>query len=248
MEKKIKANKNKIVGLMVCLGLACSSVTLTGCGTGGSQSEDDGCSENVKSSRMYEPGVKKPVIYIYSDEDNTPVDVSVELTDEVIGCVYPQNDNKLGEKSASWSVIANKDGTLKDTESGRELYSLYWESNRPVDKNYNIKTGYCIPGSDTGEFLYHMLEMQGLTDKEAEEFIIYWLPQMQNNKYNIISFDTTDYTKEAKLNISEDVDTLIRVNMTFKASDEPVELEPETYEPIERTGFTVVEWGGTEIK
>lgn len=246
MKNKIKAAK--IASILLCLCLACSSVALTGCSTNSTNTDDDNCSENVENSRMYEPGEKKPVIYIYSDKDNTPVDVSVELTDEVIGSVYPQNDNKLGDKSASWSVIANKDGTLKDTESGRELYSLYWESNRPVDKTYDIKTGYCIPGSDTEEFLYHMLKIQGLTDKEAEEFIIYWLPEMQNNKYNIISFDTTDYTKGAKLNISEDVDTLIRVNMTFKASDEPVELEPETYEPVERTGFTVVEWGGTEVE
>lgn len=31
------------------------------------------------------------------------------------------------------------------------------------------------------------------------------------------------------------------------SSDEYVDIAPQTFEPIERKGFTVVEWGGTFI-
>ena len=71
---------------------------------------------------------------------------------------------------------------------------------------------------------------------------------MQYNKYNLISFDNTLYNKETSLEVSENVDTMLRVNMRFKPSDKYVELEQETYETPDRNGFTVVEWGGTELK
>lgn len=188
----------------------------------------------------------KPVIYIYAKEDNTPVDISIKLNSGKIYSLYPQNQNTLGDNEASWSVLANKDGTLVDIESNKELYCLYWEG---IGVNVqDIKTGYCIAGKDTEEFLYNALKSQGLTDIEAEEFIIFWLPKMQYNKYNLISFDSTLYNKETSLEISENVDTMIRINMRFKSSDEYVELEPETYKTPDRNGFTVVEWGGTELK
>ena len=52
----------------------------------------------------------------------------------------------------------------------------------------------------------------------------------------------------AKLEISPVPDTLIRVFMTFKPLDQPVDIEPQTLTAPERTGFTVVEWGGSEVK
>ena len=53
------------------------------------------------------------------------------------------------------------------------------------------------------------LAQLGLNEREAEEFIIYWLPKMQNNPYSLSP-----------------------------------QLLPEA--PA-RNGFTVVEWGGSEI-
>ena len=34
----------------------------------------------------------------------------------------------------------------------------------------------------------------------------------------------------------------------FKGLDEPIEVEEQRLDPAARAGFTVVEWGGTEIK
>ena len=35
--------------------------------------------------------------------------------------------------------------------------------------------------------------------------------------------------------------------MTFKPLDKPVDIEPQTLTAPDRTGFTVVEWGGSVV-
>ena len=103
-------------------------------------------------------------------------------------------------------------------------------------------------GSDTAQFLETALEKLGLNRREANEFIVYWLPQMEQNPYNIISFQTDVYTDAAKLEIEPAPDTIIRVFMTWQASDAFADIpEQELSAPV-RTGFTAVEWGGTEIR
>ncbi|HIY21422.1 MAG TPA: hypothetical protein H9841_05935 [Candidatus Flavonifractor merdigallinarum] len=70
---------------------------------------------------------------------------------------------------------------------------------------------------------------------------------MEENPYNLLSFQTTAYTDGAELTIDPAPDTLIRVFLAWKGLEKPVEVEPQTLTAPERTGFTVVEWGGTEV-
>ena len=88
----------------------------------------------------------------------------------------------------------------------------------------------------------------GLNTKEANEFIVYWLPLMQENPYNVISFQTDRYTDSVKLDITPAPDSLLRVYMTYYAANEAIEIEPQSFESFERQGFTVVEWGGGIIE
>ena len=92
------------------------------------------------------------------------------------------------------------------------------------------------------------LAQLGLTRKEANEFIVYWLPLMEDNPYNLICFQGSAYTDAAKLDISPAPDTVIRVFMTWQALDAPRQIEPQPLTAPVRSGFTVVEWGGSEIK
>ena len=71
---------------------------------------------------------------------------------------------------------------------------------------------------------------------------------MEQNPYNVITFKTDVYNKVAELDINPVPDTLIRVFMVWKGVDGPVDLIPEQLSAPERQGFTVVEWGGAEIK
>ena len=106
-------------------------------------------------------------------------------------------------------------------------------------------------GEDTAKFLEDALRQLGLSDKEADDFITYWLPEMEKNKYNVITFQTSAYEDVASLNIAPKPDTVIRVNMLWYSSDIQISIRPQeltTLNPSERKGFTVVEWGGEEYK
>ena len=70
---------------------------------------------------------------------------------------------------------------------------------------------------------------------------------MEGNPYNLISFQTDTYTDAAELTIAPAPDTLIRVFMAWKGLDQPVGIEPQALTAPVRTGFTAVEWGGTEV-
>lgn len=50
------------------------------------------------------------------------------------------------------------------------------------------------------------------------------------------------------LEINPKPDMLIRVLMTFKELDRPIEVEEQKLETPERNEFVTIEWGGTEIK
>ena len=87
----------------------------------------------------------------------------------------------------------------------------------------------------------------GLIPREYNEFIVYWLPRMQNNAYNLICFQAQTYADQAVLQIDPKPDSLLRVFMAWKPLGESVEIEPQQFEPFVRSGFTAVEWGGTQI-
>ena len=178
----------------------------------------------------------KPVIYLYPE---TPTEVSVKLTlDGKLTCTYPSYDK-------GWdNFTAHPDGTLVFPD-GKQYYCLYWEGIQNMDCDFT--RGFCVKGEDTAAFLEWALAEQGLTPREANEFIIYWLPRMEGNPYNVISFQTEAYTEGAVLEIDPNPDSLLRVFMAWYPSDEAVEMEAQSFTPFERVGFTVVEWGGCEL-
>ena len=61
-------------------------------------------------------------------------------------------------------------------------------------------------------------------------------------------FETIDeINKNMPLEITPTPDTLIRVMMEFKGINSYKELPEQQLEAVERKGFVVVEWGGTEL-
>lgn len=180
----------------------------------------------------------KPIIYLYPQE-TTRITVKLGNPDKVT-CSYPQYNGN------GWDVIANPDGNLVDNKTGKNLYSLYWEGKGSA--KINMSEGFIVKGKDVAKFLEEKLQILGLTEREMEEFIIYWLPKMENNKYNYIRFATLEEINEyMPLEFSKKPDTLIRVLMQFKKIEEPIEVKEQKLTPIIREGFIAVEWGGTEI-
>lgn len=198
--------------------------------------EADLVSISVSDFQPQEGACYKPVIYLYPQEI-TPVSANLPLNG-LLTCTYPNYQN-------GWRVTAQPDGTLTDN-SGVTYNYLYWEGT--VNTQWDLSEGFCIAGCDTAAFLEDALNQLGLNRKEANEFIVYWLPLMQNNPYNIISFQSDAYTDAAPLEITPSPDTMIRVFMTWQAADEYTQIPPQVLTAPERKGFTVIEWGGTEIK
>lgn len=200
-------------------------------GTSSDSSSDDSCTSYVYGT------VAKPVIYLYPEE-STEVNVKLSFNGE-LDCTYPQYSEN------GWTVTANPDGTLV-TADGREYSYLFWDGTSNVD--YDMSKGFVVKGEDTEAFLQEKLEYMGLTPREYNEFIVYWLPLMQDNEYNLIAFQGEEYTDNAELEITPAPDSVLRVFMTFRALDAPVEVEEQQLDTFERSGFTVIEWGGTELR
>ena len=178
-------------------------------------------------------GVKKPVIYLYPTE-KTQVSVSLEF-DGRLTCTYPEYDD-------GWNVTAYPDGTLINQADGKEYSYLYWEGI--TDAQYDLSKGFVVKGEDTADFLQDKLSEIGLTPTEYNEFIVYWLPLMQDNTYNLITFQGEEYTDTAVLHISPEPDSMLRVFMAYKPLTQYQEIEEQVFPSFERKGFVVVEWGG----
>ena len=179
---------------------------------------------------------EKPVIYLYP-ETETRVTVKLDLSGELT-CTYPDYDG-------GWTVTAAPDGTLTD-EHGQTYNYLYWEGEGT--EAYDFSKGFCVAGSDTAAFLEDALDRLGLTRREANEFLVYWLPRMQDNSYNLIAFQQEAYTESAKLTVSPRPDSVLRVFMAWKPLARPVDVPAQTLPGFERRGFTLVEWGGAEVR
>ena len=180
----------------------------------------------------------KPVLYLYP-EQKTDVTVKLKLKNSKFSCTYP-------DYNKGWKVTAYPNGTLINQADKKEYSYLYWELSGNMQ--FDFSKGFLVAGKDTAAFLQKTLSQMGLTPKEYNEFIVYWLPRMQNNPYNLISFQTKAYTDNVKLDISPKPDSVLRVAMAYKPLDKPVNVKPQTFPTFERKGFTVVEWGGEEVR
>ena len=186
---------------------------------------------------------EKPILYLYPTADTN---VTVKLgKPEELTVSYPTYDANTG-----WRVLAKSSGELVDLQTGRNLYALYYESALSDDWFKVEDDGFIVRREDVTSFLEDKLARLGLNEREAEEFIVYWLPRLSEHNYNYIRFATMDEINKAMpLDINPTPDTTIRVLMTYKGLDEPLDNITEQQLPTTptRAGFTVVEWGGSEI-
>ena len=106
-----------------------------------------------KSSNSFFGTSYKPIIYLYLNS-NTNVNVKLGNPEKLL-CLYPLYKEK------GWEVMAEHDGMLTYLESGRKLYSLYYESENIVDFNIE-EDGFVVKGEDISSFLEEKLEILGL--------------------------------------------------------------------------------------
>ena len=206
------------------------------------------------------PNAKKPVIYVYNTTGKTEIHLTLNNTEtSTMEVEYPKHD-ELVNNTYIWNVQSSMDGKLK-TEDNEEYNYIFWEASIDKLNQQEFKDGFCIKGENTEKFLKESLKELNLTPTEYNDFIVYWLPQMQNNNYNIIRFcgidetDTDDtYLKETQLavyNNDQIIENQLRIMMIWYSSDEPIEIKEQNLKDfaIVRDNITptVIEWGGTQI-
>ncbi|MCL2634596.1 MAG: hypothetical protein FWD34_08810 [Oscillospiraceae bacterium] len=180
----------------------------------------------------------KPVIYLYP-EDVTDIKVLISFPNGGhFTATYPDYGN-------GWNVTAYPDGTLINHADGHEYSYLYWAGKGYPMWEFN--EGFVVKGKDTAKFLQEKLSYLGMIPKEYNEFIVYWLPLMQNNEYNLITFQTDLYEESALMLVSPTPDSMLRVFMAYKPLDNYIDIPEQELEPFERHGFAVIEWGGTTV-
>ena len=179
-------------------------------------------------------GIAKPVLYLYPEVDT---DVTVSFSNpEILDTTYPKFNGY-------WNVKASPNGDLLDKDN-KYYYALYWDEKK-VHK-IDFSEGFYVEKEDAIEFLEEKMSYIGLSDKERNEFIMYWLPILEKNEKSLVYFELTEERESYnKLLISPQPDSMLRVVIHIKKVDEKVKIKKQSLNKFKRKGFSVVEWGGT---
>ena len=191
---------------------------------------------NIQKESTIHMVLKKPVIYVYPEKP-MEVSVSINITKGKFSVVYP----KFNEGNNSWKIKANPNGDIEI--NNRKYPYLFYECDSYF--NQETKEGFIVDENNAEDFLEEKLKFLGLNDKEKTDFITFWLPVLLKNKLSLCSFQSKEFFEHIPMNVSPKPDTLIRIFLTIKKIDAPIEVKEQKLERHERKGFTVVEWGGS---
>ena len=179
----------------------------------------------------------KPVIYLYPKET---MDISVHLNfkNSKFTTIYPKfNDEN------TWKVKAKPNGDI--LINGKTYPYLFWEA-----ESYNphyTNEGFIVSEDNAEEFLEEKLNILGLNEKEKTDFITFWLPVLLKNKLSLCSFQTEKFFENMELNVTPKPDSMIRIFLVIKKLDTPINVKEQKLVSVERKGYTVVEWGGSNF-
>ena len=193
---------------------------------------------NIQKESTLHLTLRKPIIYLYP-EKSMKISVNLNISEAKFTAVYP----KFNEKNNTWNVEGNPNGDIKIEN---KIYPyLYYECDSYFTQETN--EGFVVEDKNAINFLEEKLKILGLNDKEMTDFITFWLPTLLSNKVSLCTFQTETFFDHIKLNVTPKPDTLIRIFLSIKKIDSPIEIKEQKLEHIERKGFTVVEWGGSSF-
>ena len=198
----------------------------------------------VGENPNYNPNLEivgaKPAIYLYPTV-KTEISVKNDCKGKVMN-TYPLYKN-------GWNVIAEPNGTFYNLNDKRTYNYLFWDfSYGFTAKHFKYENGFYIKKEDNIKFLQEKLELLGLNNTEINDFIVHWLPELNKNEENFIHFWVNDNIDNSSiLNITPKPDTLLRIFMEFKSYHGEQKLPIQELSSTPRKGFTVVEWGGSNI-
>lgn len=189
---------------------------------------------NIEFTPAVECG--KPVIYLYPEETT---DVRVEVVPNG-GFTYVEPDYP----DDGWVVRASPKGELYNYAEKTVYPYLYWEGH--ADGFGYSDRGWLFTRDTLEADLTRLLLDIGLNDQETKDFVEFWMPRMVDDPYVFVTFARQeDFERAAPLTVTPTPDSIFRIFMYFEGRDTFTDVEPLPYQPYERHGFSVVEWGGT---
>lgn len=180
---------------------------------------------------------EKPVIYLYP-ESRLDVSVMIDIHGENV-FTYPVYDD-------GWNFTAEPNG---DLIFGDQTYNyLFWEaSTRMALSAQQRSAGFFVEGKNAIPFLEEKSNRAGFTGKERADFITYWGPRLAQNALNFVHFEFNEACDQfATLDISPHPDQVYRIYMLWGAVQSEFPVVEQEIETIDRSGFSVLEWGGQE--
>ncbi len=175
-------------------------------------------------------------IEIIFDNDDT---LSIYMGDKVCvqGNFYkPKKGSVEAFNNVYNEVVKNIELNADDLTCAKPVIYLYPESETNVDVKLNFN----------GELTCtYPLYKDGWSVRAMPDGTLY---DVNDKEYNYLYWEGESYIDNAELIINPKPDTVIRVYMAWKSSDKKIKLEEQTLTAPERNGFTVIEWGGTQIE
>ena len=188
----------------------------------------------------------KPVIYAYSEKE---IDVSMELNYfGKLTFTYLQIENN------KWQFKTKKDENLTD-KKGKNYPYIFYEGLLNEKLRFSQEKGRyfgnIVKKDSIINFLEKTLSELAFNEKEQTDFISFWGPRMSSYEKVFVQFLIgEEYDKIATLKINPKPDNLRRIYLIFSeiSDTNTIYLERQRFYPFNRSGFTVLEWGGSEIK
>ena len=195
------------------------------------------CSGCIKQEE--ESSSMRSVIYLYPRD---ALEVSIQLNGSSLedACTYPRYKE-------SWHVIARPDGSLTNLDDGQEYDCLFREEN--VEETFDMEEGFLVKGEETAAFLQETFTGLGLIPEEYNTLLVWYLPQMEENPWNLIMFRTEIGRGSTSLAVLPEPDRVFRVIMAYQALEKPVNVREPKLEELapSRNGFTAIEFGALEL-
>jgi hypothetical protein len=211
-------------------------------------------------------GCGKPVIYLYptkTTDINLKFDSKMQLDVDI-----PKYSEAKG-----WNVRAEPNGQLQDLQTdltdckqfessnGKPKFGQEYALQSCVQNNYpyiywagntsqpypQINSGFVVSKQDLEATLKSKLSYIGLNQKEINDMLEYWLPQMLNkNKpyYRFSLIQTQQLDKLFPMTITPKPDSSIRVFLDWQELDTPIQITEQQLVAETRNGYTMIEWGG----
>ena len=145
----------------------------------------------------------------------------------------------IPEYGSGWDVFVETTGRID-----RKYEYLFYEASIHDLPSFN--TGWCFYNEDLPVELRTILLEIGLNDKEADDFLEYWLEYLAEYEYySVYPVFNRSLDQYVELHVTPEPDAQLRFWLFFEGSTDFRALPDQAVPAFQRGSTTVVEWGGT---